>query len=117
MKTTERSRTTTEASTGPRREKEALSQVVGMLHELQDAVEEIRAQLAGTSKSHFTVDEVAEMTGRAPYTVRTWIKQKQIKAERVAGTGPRGRLLIPRDELKKLITRGQGENVPAVLAK
>ena len=117
MKTTSRSRTTTEPCPEPGQGNESLSQVVGMLQELQDAVEEIRAQLAGTTKSHFTVDELAEMTGRAPYTIRSWITAKRIKAERVAGTGPRGRLLIPREELKKLITQGQGENIPAVLAK
>ena len=92
-----------------------MAHVVSILHELQYAVDEIRERLAGTSKSHFTVEEVAQMTGRSPYTIRSWIKAKRIDAERVLGTGPRGRLLIPREQLKKLITSGKAERLPAVM--
>lgn len=110
-------KTNEESAARHRNGAEESGDVATMLRQLRDAVEEIRSQLAGTSKSHFTVDEVAAMTGRVPYTVRSWIKEGRIRAERVAGTGPRGRLLIPREELKKLITQGHGESVPAVLAK
>lgn len=115
MKTTTRSRTTTEACAEPGQEGEALSQVVILLRALQESVDEILAQLAGASKSHYTVDEFARVVGRAPYTIRSWVTQKRIRAERVSGTGPRGRLLIPREELKKLVASARGENVPAVL--
>lgn len=117
MSKTNRNQMKTEACAKPGQEKQGLSRVVGMLQELQDAVEEIRAQLAGTSKSHFTVGEVARMVGRSPYTIRMWVTEQRIRAERVAGTGPRGRLLIPREELRKLITQGHGESVPTILTK
>ena len=68
------------------------------VNEVRETVREIRDRLAGTTKSHYTVEEVAEMTGRAPYTVRTWIKAGRLQAERVDGSGPRGRLLIPHGE-------------------
>jgi len=87
------------------------------LRELRQVVDELRAQLAGTAKSHFTVEEIARMTGRAAYTVRTWIKQGALRAERVAGTGPRGRLLIPRDEMRRLIAVGKGTDVPASVVR
>jgi hypothetical protein len=91
--------------------------VLSILCELQRGQEEIRQQLAGRQKSHLTVEEFGQLVGRAPYTVRTWIRGERINAIRVAGSGPRGRLLIPREEIEKVITAGLGENVPAVAAK
>ena len=60
------------------------------------AVDDIRRQLGGKMKSHLIVEEVAEVTGKSPYTIREYIRQGRIRAIRVAGTGPRGRLLVPR---------------------
>lgn len=90
-----------------------LSLVLDLLHRLRDDVEQIKTKLEGTQKSHYSVDEVARMTSRAAYTVRSWVKAGRIRAERVSGTGPKGRLLIPRDELAKLIRQGKGAGVPA----
>jgi excisionase family DNA binding protein len=80
--------------------------VLPLLHSISAQLSEIRAQLDGRMKSHLTVEEVAAVTGRVPYTIRRWISDGRIHAERVNGTGPRGRLLIPRSELDKLITSG-----------
>lgn len=91
-----------------------LSLVLDILHRLSGDVQDIKEKLDGTQKSHYVVDEVARMTGRAPYTVRTWIRSGRIRAERVAGTGPKGRLLIPREELAKLIADAKGDGVPAI---
>jgi hypothetical protein len=88
--------------------------VADLRYQLEHAVAELRADLAGKRKSHFTVEEVGALAGRAPYTVRTWIKLGLIKAIRVAGTGPKGRLLVPREELEKVVNRGSGADIPAV---
>jgi excisionase family DNA binding protein len=82
---------------------------------LDAAIGDLRAEIGGRRKSHYSVEEVAELTGRAAYTVRTWIKEGLIVATRVHGTGPRGRLLVPRDELLKLVERGQGTQVPSLV--
>ncbi len=89
--------------------------LVVVLDRLFGAVEEIRAQLAGKHKSHLTVDEVAAAIGRSPYTVREYIRQGRIRAIRVDGTGPKGRLLVPREELSRLIPAGLAGRVPVVL--
>jgi len=93
--------------------------VVPWLRQIPDilsAVEEIRGRLGATVKDYYTVEDVAELTGRAPYTVRTWIKEGRAAAVRVSGTGPRGRLLIARAELQKLVGFGLSGHVPAGIA-
>src|SRR5262245_19731989 len=86
-----------------------------VLEQILDAVTEIRQVLAGTRKDFQSVEEVARLTSRSPYTVRRWIAQGLIRAERVSGTGPKGRLLIPTDQVRKLIVSGKGSAVPAPL--
>lgn len=66
-------------------------------------VRQILDHALGRAKSHLTVDEVADEVGRAPYTVRTWVQQGRLKATRVHGTGPRGRLLIRREDFEDLL--------------
>jgi excisionase family DNA binding protein len=82
------------------------------LRPLRAELEGLRAVLQGRRKSHYTVEEVAELTGRTPYTVRRWVTEKRIKAIRLSGTGPKGRLLIPREELDALISAGLGAEIP-----
>ena len=93
---------------------DAVTALVSELRELKETVREFRQQLSETTKPLLTVEEVAELVGRAAYTVRSWISAGKINAIRVAGTGPRGRLLIPRSELEKLIRDGKGSAVPDV---
>jgi hypothetical protein len=94
-----------------KREQDRLDEIVARLGDLQESMKEINEKLAGTMKNFFTVEEFGNHTGRAPYTVRSYIKAGLIKAERIAGTGPKGRLLIPRSELAKLIALGRGEKI------
>jgi excisionase family DNA binding protein len=77
--------------------------ILNVLAKIQAGQEEILARLSGTTKSHYRVEEVAEMMGRSAYTVRRWVQERRIDAVRVQGTGPKGRLLIPREELNKLV--------------
>ena len=95
---------------------ETLTAVVATLQQLRDAVAKMQEQIAGVAKSHYTVEEIARMTGRSPYTIRRWITEKRILAERVSGTGPRGRLLVPRGEISRLIRSGKGSTISNVLA-
>ena len=91
-----------------------LSYIVETLMSLKSAVDEIRERIKGNTKDFLTVEEVAEVTGRAPYTVRNWIREGKIRAIRIDGSGPRGRLLIPREELKKLVSEAKGSRIPPI---
>jgi excisionase family DNA binding protein len=82
-----------------------LAQILGELRE-------IRGTLAGAHKPFWTIEEIAELTGRSAFTVRRWVKEGRITATRVSGTGPRGRLLVGRDQLQQLIAAGMGGEVP-----
>jgi excisionase family DNA binding protein len=85
-----------------------------LLPAILEAVVEVRELIAGRRKDLLTIEEVAEATGRSAYTVRQWVKQKRVNAIRVSGTGPRGRLLVPRDELRKLIDSGRGSQIDSL---
>lgn len=89
-----------------------LTHVIETLELLRGEVRQVHECLRGHSKALLTVEEVAEVTARAPYTIRSWIKQGKLSAIRVAGTGPRGRLLIPRAELERLVEAGLGKKIP-----
>jgi hypothetical protein len=88
-------------------------ELLGLIPGLVAAVGEIRQLLSSRRKDFFTVDEFAEIVRRAPYTVRAWVRDGRVRAIRVSGTGPRGRLLIPWAEIDKVINSGHGSDVPA----
>ena len=80
-----------------------LQNIVQLLQELHGDMSQVLSALHGATKDFYTVGEIAERTGRSSYTVRRWIGEGRLHAERVVGTGPRGRLLIPRSEVAKLV--------------
>ena len=89
-----------------------IDEMYGLLHYLKTAVEDIRGQLASKRKAFYTVEEIAGLVGRSAFTVRRWIGAGRIKAIRVEGTGPKGRLLVPRDQLGVLVADGLATAVP-----
>jgi excisionase family DNA binding protein len=82
------------------------------LPSLEQKLESVRELLASRRKEHLVVEEVAEMTGRSAYTVRRWISEGKLRAVRLRDGGPRGKLIIPRTELERLIAGGRGAEVP-----
>lgn len=93
-----------------------LMHVIGLLNALQRDVHELREKVAGRVKPLLTVEELAELVGRSAYTIRRWINEDRIKAIRVDGSGPRGRLLIPQSELASLVESGLGAKLPPAIA-
>lgn len=83
------------------------------LPSLEHMLVSLRELLASRRKDHYVVDEIAELTGRTPYTIRRWISEGRLQAIRLRDGGPRGKLLIPRSELERLIAAGKGADVPA----
>lgn len=92
-----------------------LASVMQLLVVLVRKVDAIQKCLANRTKEHLSVAEVAELTTRTEYTVRRWIAEDRIRAIRIAGTGPRGKLIIPREEITKLIASGLGGAVPPMV--
>lgn len=90
-----------------------LTLLLALLLQLNDKVDDVRGQLAEHHKDFHTVEELAKLTGRTPYTIRRWISEQKVTAIRIAEGGPRGRLLIPHAELERLVAAGQGGNIPA----
>lgn len=84
------------------------------LDELFRELRLIRELIEGRLKAWLTVEEIAEQVGRDPYTVRTWIKRGKLPAVRVTGSGPRGRLLVRREDLDRLLSGGRADPVPSV---
>ena len=88
-----------------------LAQIQANISKLFSRLDEIHGLVTGRTKEHHTVAEAAEMFGRSAYTIRRWITEGRLKASRVIDTGQRGRLVIHRDELQRLIGAGRGENL------
>lgn len=66
----------------------------------------LRERVQGTRELLLTIGEVARLTGRGPYTGRRWVEEGRLRATRLQGTGPRGRLLVAREELDRLLADG-----------
>ena len=90
-----------------------IDDLCGHLPAVLQKLDALRDLLAGRRKDNFVVEEVAELTGRSEYTIRRWIAEGKLKAVRIAEGGPRGRLLIPRAELDRLVAAGRGSEIPA----
>jgi len=90
----------------------AMREVVTRLDSLGRQLSRVEELLGAQKKPLLTIDEVADLTGRSAYTVRRWVAEGRLHATRVSGTGPRGRLLVDRRELDRLVHAGLGESIP-----
>jgi excisionase family DNA binding protein len=79
---------------------------------LEGGLFELRALLQPRRKDYYRIEEVASLTGRSEYTVRRWVTEGKLRATRLAEGGPRGRLLVPREEMQRLISSGKGGQIP-----
>lgn len=95
---------------------EGVAEMAQILRRLVASVDDLRARIEGTTKQLYTVEEVARLTGRTPYTIRRWITEGRLEATRVEGTGPRGRLLVPSSQLLRLLPQGLGSDLPPTVA-
>jgi hypothetical protein len=89
-----------------------VADVLAVLRRLDTKVESLRSLLGQQRKENYTIGEFAQVVGRSPYTARRWVNEGKVAAIRVQGTGPRGRLLIPRRELDRVIESGRGQKIP-----
>ncbi len=64
-----------------------LQNIVQLLQDLHGDMSQVLSALQGATKDFYTVEEIAERTGRSGYTVRRWIGEGRLHAERVVGTG------------------------------
>jgi excisionase family DNA binding protein len=94
---------------------EEMARLGPLLGQILHTLEEVRDRLAGAHKPLLMIEELAQLVGRTPFTIRRWVKEGRIRAIRLSGSGPRGRLLVGHDEVRKLIAAGLGGEVPAAL--
>ena len=83
------------------------------LQSIADTLELVRKTLDGQSKPLLTVSEAAKLAVCSDYTIRRWIRDRKLDAERVQGTGRHGRWLIRREALLGLLAKGLGGEIPA----
>jgi len=70
-------------------------------------------ELGVLRNQYYSVNEIAELVGRSPYTIRRWLREGRLKGARVTGQlsgggdGLRVPYLIPREEIVKLRSEGR----------
>jgi excisionase family DNA binding protein len=75
-------------------------------------LKELRANITGLRKPFYNIEEVANLVGRTAYTVRRWVKEGRLQATRASGTGPKGHLLIAREQLNNHMSLGLAARLP-----
>ena len=95
---------------------EAVGNLAGMvadhgtvLRQVTAALTDVSDRLADRTKDYYSVKEVAELTKRSEYTVRRWIEEGRLEAEKIQGTGAKGKWRIPREAVKQLTATCQAD--------
>ena len=81
--------------------------LLATVHAINRKVDTLVDHLRGNLKPLLTVDEAAALLGRSSYTTRAYIRDGRLPATRLHGTGPRGRLLVRREDLERLLDAGE----------
>ncbi|MEQ8784649.1 MAG: helix-turn-helix domain-containing protein [Pirellulaceae bacterium] len=93
-----------------------LSEVRETSERQQQELASINEHLAGRTKAVLTVKEVAVEMNRCEDTVRNLIKSGVLPASRVPGSGPRGRLLIRREDFDRMVAAGRAGDLPPAVS-
>ncbi len=82
-----------------------LEQLVTRLERIEQAIGALSK--VRSAKDRYTVEEVAEILGKAPFTVREWARNGRIKAEkRACGRGRTQEWAISHEELHRIQNDG-----------
>lgn len=82
----------------------------------QQELASINGHLAGRTKPVLTVKEVANEVGRCEDTIRNWIGDGTLPASKMPGSGPRGRWLIKREDLDRIVATGRAGDLPPAIS-
>ena len=88
---------------------EFLNQVLVILKAHAEEIDRKLERLASrpVERASYTVEEIAVMEGRAPYTVREWCRLGQLRAEKTGTqSGPHARWTIPAAEYSRFQREG-----------
>lgn len=84
---------------------ERFEQLFSRLKRIEDSIDVLVSQK--TIKDWYTTDEVADIVGRAPFTVREWCRLGRLKAiKRLTGRGNTLEWIIGHEELQRLRNHG-----------
>lgn len=82
-----------------------IGDVVAVLQRLEAKIDALMSQ--HENKPYYSVEEVAQILGKAPFTVRGWARNGRIAAEkRPCGRGLSREWMISREELIRLRSEG-----------
>jgi hypothetical protein len=88
---------------------EFLNQVLVILKAHAEEIDRKLERLASrpVERASYTVEEIAAMESRSPYTVREWCRLGQLRAEKTATqSGPHARWTIPAAEYSRFQREG-----------
>ena len=81
------------------------AELLGRLSRIESALQQLLRQK--TIKAWYTTEEVAEIVGKAPFTVREWCRHGRVNATKCdCGRGSSKEWIISRDELMRIQTEG-----------
>lgn len=85
--------------------RDLVDELLGRLVRIETALEQLLRQK--TVKEWYTTEEVAEVVGKAPFTVREWCRHGRVNAtKRDCGRGNSKEWIISREELMRIQTEG-----------